>query len=306
MPYTDFSHQTNLENLLSTLNEHGVAVLPNVFSNSECDKLKNAVFKHLAQNHNIQTVDDYYKKFRPLNGGLIHYYGLSLIQQVLDLKTDERTVEPFRRIWNESAVTTSLDGMFIGPPSEETKFFFDPNSLSFHTDQSSEKKELCCVQAFINLEPTESGDGCLSILRNSHKYHGEFFQHFNINTKGKDWYKLNKTHLDWFINEKKCEWNMITAPKGSMVFWDSRTFHMGTLPRRDRINRNWRFLVYVCYTPERLQSKEDSNLKRIAYEQNRLTSHWPYGVRLFNRKEDDLMFNKSENLTPSQRKYLGI
>lgn len=305
--FTDFSPQTDLENLVPTLNKYGVAVLTNIFQHKECDDLKRKIFKHLNNQHNIQSTQDYYRKIRPLNGGLIHSYGLSLLPEVLELKTDERTIEPFRRIWNEPEVTTSFDGLFIGPPPEETNFFFNPNSLAFHTDQSSDKKEKCCIQAFINLEHTETGDGCLSVLTHSHNYHAEFFEHFKTSSKGKDWFKLKQSHIDWFIKEKSCQWNTICAPKGSMVFWDSRTIHMGTLPRQDRPCKDrWRFLVYVCYTPAHLQSVEDTKLKQVAYVQNRMTAHWPYGVRLFDRKDDDLLYNKLENLTPRQRKFLGV
>ena len=73
------------------------------------------------------------------------------------------------------------------------------NPAGFHTDQSSEKKEKCCIQAFINLEKTEDGDGCLSVLRNSHNFHALFFNHFKITVK-KDWFLLNQDHFDWFIN----------------------------------------------------------------------------------------------------------
>jgi ectoine hydroxylase-related dioxygenase (phytanoyl-CoA dioxygenase family) len=309
MNYSDFSPQTNLENLNSTLDEFGIAVLANVITNEECNQFKKEIFKHLSKQHDIHTTEDYYAKFRPMNGGLVHYYGLTLIRPVLDLKTDERVIEPFKRIWNETDLTTSFDGMYIGPPpppaDNESKYLFNLNQLSFHTDQSSDKVVKCCVQAFINLEPTEHGDGCLSVLTNSHKYHAEFFQHFKLNTNGKDWFRLKKTHLDWFTNEKNCEFKMICAPKGSMVFWDSRTIHMGTLRRQ--MDSKWRFLVYVCYTPACLQTDQDKHLKQVAYVQNRLTSHWPYGsVRLFDRREDDLMFNKLENLTERHRKYFGV
>jgi hypothetical protein len=45
------------------------------------------------------------------------------------------------------------------------------NPAGFHTDQSSLKREKCCIQAYINLENTEDGDGCLSVLRYSHNFH---------------------------------------------------------------------------------------------------------------------------------------
>lgn len=92
-----------------------------------------------------------------------------------------------------------------------------------------------------------------------------------------------------------------------MVFWDSRTIHMATLPRRNRPNKNrWRFLVYVCYTPARLQSQMDSELKKNAYIQNRLTAHWPYDVNVFSKKKDDETENSLSNLTERHNKFIGI
>lgn len=92
-----------------------------------------------------------------------------------------------------------------------------------------------------------------------------------------------------------------------MVFWDSRTIHMGTLPRKNRPNPDrWRFVIYVCYTPANLQTEEDSKLKRMAYIQNRCTAHWPYGVRVFPKYKGDNAMNDMRQLTPRHRKYLGI
>ena len=129
--------------------------------------------------------------------------------------------------------------------------------------------------------------------------------HFNVNTHDIDWYTIKKHQFEW-LKQKGCEWRTIIAPKGSMVFWDSRTAHTGTLPRRDRPNENWRFLVYVCYTPARLQTRHDAAIKRDAYIQNRCTAHWPYSVRMFGRRDDDLKFNNLKNLTDRHKKYIGI
>jgi len=116
----------------------------------------------------------------------------------------------------------------------------------------------------------------------------EFFAHFNESSTGADWFILRENHLDWYLSEKSCVWCSITAPKGSMVFWDSRTIHMGTLPRQDRVNKDrWRFIAYVCYTPARYQSERDAELKRQAYIDNKTTSHWPYGVNVGSKPIDD-------------------
>lgn len=169
MHFEDLSPITDLDNLSSYLNEKGVAVLPNVFQSDECDSFRTKVWDKMCSTLKIKNTKEYFEKVQPYNGGLIHGYGVSLYREVLDLKTDERAIEPFRRIWNENEVTGSLDGMFIGPPAEESGYFYDPDRLihseSFHTDQSSKKKEKCCIQSFITLEHIEEGDGCLSVVR---------------------------------------------------------------------------------------------------------------------------------------------
>jgi len=176
-----------------------------------------------------------------------------------------------------------------------------------HTDQSSDKKGMHCIQSFINLETIEDGDGCLSVLAYSHKNHQEFFEHFNESTKGADWFILRENHLDWYLREKSSVWCSITAPKGSMVFWDSRTIHMGTLPRQDRVNKDrWRFIAYVCYTPARYQNERDAELKRQAYIDNKTTSHWPYGVNVGSKPIDDGRKNSLDNLSERHKRLIGI
>jgi hypothetical protein len=199
--YDDFYPVTTLENLNATLDTYGVAVLPNVFSSDECDTIKAASLRYLAQEYDVHTNEDF-KKLNLLRGGMFHNYGVSLTKEILDLKTDERTIEPFKRIWNEEKLTTSLDGLYLAPPPKDT--FFDPTKNWFHTDQASHKPEKCCIQASINLEHIEHGDGCLSVLLNSHKCHQEFFRHFGISSKGRDWFLLNNSnHFDWYTKVKE-------------------------------------------------------------------------------------------------------
>lgn len=304
----DFSPLTDLDSLAGTLEKYGVAVLPNLFTDEECEKVKKSVFDEMASKHGVHTPDDFYK-VEPIEAGILQKFGLSLLKEVLDLKTDERVVEAFRRVWPEAngELTTSFDGICIQPPPEQItdKPFFKENL--FHTDQASNKKEKCCVQAFINLEPTETGDGCLSVLTKSHRFFNEFFDFFKISSLGLDWFVINDTtHLDWFIN-KGCEWKTIMAPKGSLVLWDSRTIHMGTEPRQGRPHPDhWRFVVYVCYTPAHLQTQHDTELKRSAYLNNRTTSHWPYNVNVCFKSPNDHKKNDLNNLTERHRKYLGI
>ena len=112
MSFKNFSPLTNLENLTNTLNTYGVAVLPNVFTDDECEFVKKSTFDYLATNYGVNGPNDY-EKVHPIGGGILHNYGIALIKEILDMKTDERVENIFKTIWNNQEVTMSLDGMRI-------------------------------------------------------------------------------------------------------------------------------------------------------------------------------------------------
>lgn len=201
MNFKHFSPLTDLKNLTKTLDLYGVAVLPNVFTYKECEFVKNSTLDYLAKTHGVNKPDDF-AKICPMGGGILHEFGISLIKEILDMKTDERVENAFKTIWNNEEVTMSLDGINISPPTVQMqgdlKFKYE-HAVGFHTDHGSEKKEKCCVQAFINLEHTEEGDGCLSVLTKSHNLHSKFFETFKISTT-RDWFVIDKNHYDWFLN----------------------------------------------------------------------------------------------------------
>jgi len=60
-------------------------------------------------------------------------------------------------------------------------------------------------------------------MESSNNFHEEFAKKFNITNKS-DWYKLNKEETQFYL-EKDCLYKKIKCPKGSLVFWDSRTIH---------------------------------------------------------------------------------
>lgn len=310
MNYEDFCPLTDLDYLNETLDKYGVAVLPDVFTSDECDNYKKQIFRVLDQDYDVREPDDFEDKLKPLRGCMLGSYGVSLMRPVLDLKTEEKAIEPFRKIWNENELTTSLDRITIFPPPEQTrsKRFFSPNDLWFHADQASHKLDKCCIQSFVVLEPIEHGDGCLSVLLGSHTHFTQFVDHFRINTKGRDWMRIDvHNQFQWYV-QRGCQWKMIMAPKGSMVFWDSRTIHMGTAPRSDRLVKDrYRFIVYTCFTPAKWQTAENRKTLRKAYIQNRSTNHWPYGEIILNSKpEDDTTENDLRSLSLKHKKYLGF
>ena len=63
---------------------------------------------------------------------------------------------------------------------------------------------------------------------------------------------------------------------GSLVIWDSRTFHQNTSGPTNC--REERLVQYLCYLPKNdIKNDERQQKKRVKlYEKLRTTSHWPY------------------------------
>jgi hypothetical protein len=92
------------------------------------------------------------------------------------------------------------------------------------------------------LEAT-SEDSCLGVLQGSHYHTEEFltlFPHHCFN------YPLYNDEWDWF-QEKGCKVARIASPRGSLVIWDSKTFHapLASLLHHSRK----RLVVYIRYFP---------------------------------------------------------
>jgi len=70
---------------------------------------------------------------------------------------------------------------------------------------------------------------------------------------------------------------VLTVPAGSLVLWDSRTFHQN---QYGKANSEERMVQYVCYLP-RDNPKYTENVKKKRekyFNERRTTSHWPYPV----------------------------
>ena len=127
------------------------------------------------------------------------------------------------------------------------------------------------------MEETTTQDYCFRVLKNSHRYHKNFFEQFPKaaeKTRNLDFLRLNKTHLKWY-NEQGCPLVYVPVPKGGMVLWDSRTVHDTDPPSVDRSDKNrWRCVVFVSMTPANWASMADLEFKRNVYKNIHLTSHW--------------------------------
>jgi hypothetical protein len=123
------------------------------------------------------------------------------------------------------------------------------------------------------------GDATLAFYEGSNNFHSEFGDVFGITDKG-NWYKINEEQTKFYV-DRGCMPKRIMCPKGSMVLWDSRTIHCGTEPIKGREKPNFRCVAYLCYMPRSMATKKKLEKKIKAFEEMRMTTHWPCEVKLF-------------------------
>lgn len=284
---------TTPERIRETVEKFGFAIVPNLLSREECTKFLSEFWRTLNNitsewNVPIEEKDEkswtsFYNLF-PMHSMLLQHFGIGHAQFVWNLRQNPKIIECFQQIWNETDLLVSFDGVSFHLPPEKTKRGWYRQSW-LHTDQRYTSNRFECIQSFVSLLETNSDDATLQVLVGSHKLHSKFAQKFKgqpqfEKNKNKDWYKLNDEEKR-FYTERGCELKRIACPEGSLVLWDSRTIHCGVEPLKSRLKPNFRAIVYLCYMPRSLCSEKLLKKKRKAFEEQRMTSHWPAKVKLF-------------------------
>ena len=70
----------------------------------------------------------------------------------------------------------------------------------------------------------------------------------------------------------------VTAPRGSLILWDSRTIHWNQHPRKDRSfneHPKVRMVGYLCYVPKKRMSDRVKTLRLKAFQEGVSTGHNP-------------------------------
>lgn len=286
---------TNIDNVLTTLDKYGVAIIPNILNAQECENMKQGMWNYLETltknmeipitKNNPQTWKTF-KELYPKHSMLLQHWSVGHSQFIWDVRSNHKVIAPFEKIWNtpKEDLLVSFDGASFHFPPETSGFGWEnPKKCWLHTDQSYLRNNFECVQGWVNAYDTNNGDATLTILEGSHKQHENFQKKFNrdpIDIKD-DWHILNEDELEWYITTKGCVKSNITCNAGSLVLWDSRTIHSGKQPEKTRQIPNYRCVVYVCYTPRNKSTPKLLQKKIEAFNNLRTTSHWPHKPKLF-------------------------
>lgn len=281
---------TTAENLKATLEEYGVAIIPGILNDEECSAMQSGMwdtFEDWTQHWDMQIARDNPESWRnirdlfPKHSMLIQQYGLGHAQFIWNVRQNLKCIEPFAKLWNcePEDLLVSFDGAAFHMPPEVTRIGWHHKTW-FHSDQSYLRNDFECIQSWVTGFDVNEGDATLAFYEKSHSFHGEFASMFGVNKK-ENWYILESEDEIDFYKSKGCEEKYIKCPKGSMVFWDSRTLHCGVEARKGRASPNFRCVAYLCYMPRALSNDKELKKKIKAFEELRMTSHWPCKVKLF-------------------------
>lgn len=287
------SYYCELENVQEQLDKYGVAVIKNIINENECNeyiekawknfniltsKMKNPILKNKPETW--KTIYELY----PLHSMLLQHWGVGQWDFLWDIRCNKNVNEVFAKIWNceTNDLLTSFDGLSFHLPPEQTGRGWYRGNDWLHTDQSSEKKGLYTVQGFVTLFNINKYDASLCIFEGSHKSHESFFKDHNIIEK-KDWFRLQKEIQYEYLYNKGHKKVCVLAEKGSIVLWDSRLFHQGIEPQRERTKTNTRLIVYTCMTNRTRARPCDLKKKQKAFNEQRMTTHCPHKPILFSK-----------------------
>jgi len=293
---------TTKEDLQKTIEEYGVAIIPSVLDDEECEKIVNGLwdyFEHISKEWEISidrnnsiTWRGLYELF-PLHSMLFQCFNVGHAQVSWDLRQNLKIIEIFAHFWkcDINELLVSFDGLSFNPPPEITNRGWNLNNTWYHTDQSYRRNDFECIQSWITGLDVEDGDATLAFMQGSNKYHEDFANAKimvdptaadNAFKKNGDWYKLSREEEQFYL-EKGCVYKKITCPKGSLVFWDSRTIHCGVEACRGREHAKFRAVIYLCYTPKYLCSEANRKKRIKAFQELRTTNHYPHKPKLFNK-----------------------
>ncbi|KAH8665715.1 hypothetical protein BGZ60DRAFT_378005 [Tricladium varicosporioides] len=210
-----------------------------------------------------------------MKGGMYHGYSVSHEKFVWDARLESGVLSVFEKIWSTPNLLASFDGINLTLPAPNAPSIPPPRWP--HQDQNSLIRGFQCAQGIINLAENGSKDGGLVVMRGSHLLNDAFFKEHSTDKKeiwGKvpdDWHGFDDEEVKWF-EDRDCEIVKVCAGPGDLVVWDSRTVHWNVLPEGGKV----RAVIYACYTPAALASKEDLALKKEIFEKRERTTHWPH------------------------------
>ncbi len=301
--------QSLIPSYLKDLEELGYCVIPRLLSSPETELLYQRVWHEYIEkawpNCRMDDRSNWKEAFPKHNKYGVFAGPAGQIQVLWDLRQDSRIVDVFAHVWNTSDLIVSMDGLSIMCPPEIREGYIEPWP---HVDQAilrrqdniahnntppidfvSEsllKTKPYTVQGQFLFEDSFDGDGGFYCIPKSHLKFSEFapeieaLQALEISNNEKS--KARKAYLPDFFSQRTDEsgnpycMKHITAPRGSLILWDSRTVHWNQFPSKGRPysdNPKVRMVGYLSYEPKARLSEEGMAIRKEAFETGVSTGH---------------------------------
>jgi hypothetical protein len=305
LPYHDHSFEKDLEEL-------GYCIIPRLLSDAETEVLYQRVWhEYIEKAWPRCKMDDRsnWKESFPIQNQWAIFAGPAGQTQVMwDLRQDPRIVNIFRQIWcaDSDELIVSMDGLSLICPPEIREGSVEPwphvdqavlrSSDIVHNNtpppdfesESLMKTKPFTIQGQFLFEDSFDGDGGFYCIPGSHLRFDQFASHLQwlseYNLSDDELIRARNEYLEEFFTYYQdsaghpYQMKHVTAPRGSLILWDSRTLHWNQFPEKDRPPSDKpkvRMVGYLCYVPKERLTDEGSALRKKAFETGISTGHNP-------------------------------
>lgn len=309
----------NANNYLQDLEELGYCIVPQVLSDSETKALYRRVWHEYIEkawpNCKMDDRSNWKEEFPQMNDYGIFGGAAGQIQVMWDLRQDPRIVDVFTQIWGTPSLIVSMDGMCIMCPPEIREGYLEPwphvdqevgsgrkiqgsFPLADFISESSLKTAPYIIQGQFLFEGSFDGDGGFYCIPKSHLRFAEFAPQLetimSMELPRLEKRKMRKEYVQSFFDERRDESGNpysikhVTAPRGSLILWDSRTVHWNQHPSKNRPSSHppkVRMVGYLCYVPKARLTIENIAIRKQAFEMSLSTPHDPAKPELVSSKD---------------------
>lgn len=251
----------NLEEIKSDLESNGYCVIPNILTEEQIAEYTSEFHKWRKS---IPTLDKHHEIVHPHN--IYKFYQVGQQRFAWLVRINPKVQEVFKYLWDTDELVVSFDSCCYMNEKVKKK-----DKVWTHTDQSSKKKGVHCYQGFVSF--TDNVDRSLVVYEGTNNLHESYYNEMNIVSKG-DWNLIVSKYLDKIADKRK----VLEVPKGSLVIWESRTFHQNQYGT----NGEERLVQYISYLPKNGKKNSEAMIKKRKnyFETLRTTSHWAYPIRV--------------------------
>jgi ectoine hydroxylase-related dioxygenase (phytanoyl-CoA dioxygenase family) len=248
-------------NVKQMLEDKGYAIIEDVLTTEQLETAKKYFRDWLDATPQIK---EKHSKIDP--HGIFKFGEVGHQKHAWYIKTLPNVQKQFRELWDTNELVTGFDGSCWIPSDYKGK-----DKIWTHTDQAPDTKGRVCVQGFVAL--TSNEERTLCVYEGSHLLHERYMKEKGLTGK-KNWQPIDHAYLESIKESKR----VLKVNAGSLVLWDSRTFHQNQYGKTGEE----RIVQYVCFLPKNnIKNTAVQHKKRVKYyEERRTTSHWAYPIHV--------------------------